>query len=72
MNVGIIGNNLTSLTLAKALVNKKVNVTLFYKQKEKLVRTNRSIGITLKNLEFFVWVIILNPIFKVSQCIEIC
>ncbi len=53
MNVGIIGNNLTSLTLAKALVNKKVNVTLFYKQKEKLVRTNRSIGITLKNLEFF-------------------
>ena len=52
MNVGIIGNNLTSLTLAKALVNKKVSVTLFYKHNKKLIRTNRSIGITLKNLEF--------------------
>jgi len=62
MNVGIIGNNLTSLTLAKALVNKKVNVTLFYKQNEKLVKSNRSIGITLKNLSFFN-----KKIFKIDK-----
>ena len=53
MNVGIIGNNLTSLALAKALVNKKVKVTLFYKTQLKSFKTNRCIGITSKNLDFF-------------------
>ncbi len=53
MNVGIIGNNLTSLTLANALVNNKVGVTLFSKSKTASVKTNRCIGITVKNLAFF-------------------
>ncbi len=53
MNIAIIGNNLTGLTLAKALVNKKINVTLFYKFNVNSVKTNRCIGITEKNLEFF-------------------
>tara|TARA_A100000164_G_scaffold360435_1_gene374133 strand:- start:60 stop:1160 length:1101 start_codon:yes stop_codon:yes gene_type:complete len=52
MNVGILGNNLTSLILAKALANKKLNVTLFYKSKINLPKSNRCIGITSKNLEF--------------------
>ncbi len=53
MNIGIIGNNLTGLVLAKALVNKKINVTLFYKFNANSIKTNRCIGITEKNLEFF-------------------
>lgn len=53
MNVGIIGNNLTSVSLAKLLVNKKVYVTLFVKSKSSTRKTNRSIGITQDNLEFF-------------------
>ena len=53
MNVGIIGNNLTSVSLAKLLVNKKVDVTLFIKSKSTKLKTNRSIGITQNNLDFF-------------------
>tara|TARA_B100001113_G_scaffold337398_1_gene318625 strand:- start:2184 stop:3284 length:1101 start_codon:yes stop_codon:yes gene_type:complete len=53
MNVVIIGNNLTSLTLANALVNNKVGVTLFSKFKLDPFKTDRCIGITLKNLIFF-------------------
>ena len=62
MNVGIIGNNLTSMTLAKALVNKKVKVTIFYKASLKKVKTNRCIGITSNNLDFFN-----KKIFKVNK-----
>ena len=53
MNVAIIGNNLTSLTLSKALVSKKIKVTLFYNSKNNLKKTNRCIGLTSKNLNFF-------------------
>ena len=62
MNVGIIGNNLTGLILAKALVNKKVKVTLFHKSKLKEIKTNRCIGITSKNINFFN-----TEIFKINK-----
>ncbi len=62
MNVGIIGNNLTGLILAKALVNKKIKVTLFHKTKSKEVKTNRCIGITSKNIDFFN-----TKIFKINK-----
>ena len=52
MNIGVIGNNLTSLTLSKALVNKKINVTVFCKYKKKFNKSYRSLGITEKNIEF--------------------
>ena len=62
MNIGIIGSNLTSLTLAKALVNKKINVTLFYKSRLKLFNSNRCLGITLQNLDFFN-----KKVFKIDE-----
>ena len=34
MNVGIIGNNLTSLALAKALVNKNIYVDIIQEKKK--------------------------------------
>ena len=52
MNICVIGNNLTSLALSKALVNKKINVTIFYNYKNKVLKSNRSIGITSKNIDF--------------------
>ena len=35
MNICVIGNNLTGLALSKALVNRKINVTIFYNFKKK-------------------------------------
>lgn len=34
MKISIIGNNLTGLILSKALVNKNINVKLFYNPKK--------------------------------------
>ncbi len=62
MNIGIIGSNLTSLTLAKALVNKKINVTLFHKSSLKPFKSNRCLGITNQNLDFFN-----EKIFKIEK-----
>jgi 2-octaprenyl-6-methoxyphenol hydroxylase len=53
MNVCIIGDGLTSLSLAKNLVNKKINVQIYQKKKTNNPLSNRTIGITKKNLEFF-------------------
>ena len=52
MNICVIGNNLTSLALSKALVSKKINVTVFYNYKKKYLKSNRSIGITNENTNF--------------------
>ena len=52
MNICVIGNNLTSLALSKALVSKKINVTVFYNYKKKYLKSNRSIGITNENINF--------------------
>ncbi len=52
MKISIIGNNLTGLILSKALVNKNINVKLFYNPKKNTKKTNRTIGIAKKNMDF--------------------
>ena len=53
MNVCIIGDGLTSLSLAKNLINKKINVHIYYKNKIQKITRGRTIGISKNNLEFF-------------------
>ena len=53
MNVCIIGDGLTSLSLAKTLINKKINVHIYYQNKTKELTPSRTIGISKNNLEFF-------------------
>ena len=53
MNVCIIGDGLTSLSLAKNFINKKINVHIYYKSKNQKLTPSRTIGISKKNLEFF-------------------
>ena len=52
MRVCIIGSGLSSLTLAKALVNQKIYVENFSKKKIKINDKSRTIGITKSNIEF--------------------
>ena len=61
MNVCIIGGGLTSLTLAKILINKKINVHNYQKKIDE-VKSSRTIGISKKNLEF-----IEKEIYKFSK-----
>jgi len=53
MNVCIIGDGLTSLSLAKNLINKKINVHIYHQDKIENLTSNRTIGISKNNLEFF-------------------
>ena len=53
MKVSILGNNLTSLALAKALVKKEISVDLFYEKKNTKIDTTRTIGISKSNIDFF-------------------
>ena len=53
MNICIIGDGLTSLSLAKNLINKKINVHFYHKNKIKNLLSSRTIGISKNNLEFF-------------------
>ena len=53
MNVCIVGDGLTSLTLAKNLINKKINVHLYKKDKIRNLSPGRTIGISKNNLKFF-------------------
>ncbi len=53
MNVCIVGDGLVSLTLAKALVNKGINVDLFSSKKVKKINKSRTIGISKINIDFF-------------------
>ena len=53
MNICIIGDGLTSLSLAKNLINKKINVHIYHKNKSKSLSSSRTIGISKNNLEFF-------------------
>ena len=53
MNVCIIGDGLTSLALAKNLVNKKIKVHIYHKKKLNNLLFSRTIGISKNNLEFF-------------------
>ena len=52
MNVCILGTGLTSLTLAKALVNLGINVDLVSNEKKKK-KDKRTIGISRSNIDFF-------------------
>ncbi|MDB4846307.1 FAD-dependent monooxygenase [Candidatus Pelagibacter sp.] len=62
MNICLIGNNLTSLLLAKALINKKIKVTMYYKNKYHIGDNTRTIGISSNNTEF-----IQREIIKVNK-----
>ena len=53
MNICIIGDGLTSLSLAKSLTNKKINVHFYHKNKIENLSSSRTIGISKNNLEFF-------------------
>ena len=53
MKVCIIGNGLSSLTLAKALVNQKIYVELISQKKNQKINPSRTLGISKSNTEFF-------------------
>ena len=53
MKVSIIGNGLSSLTLAKALVNQNIQVDLITEKKIKSLNQSRTIGVSKANVEFF-------------------
>jgi 2-octaprenyl-6-methoxyphenol hydroxylase len=61
MKVCIIGDGLTSLSLAKNLINKKINVHIYHKKIINKLSLNRTIGISKNNLEFFKKEILLIP-----------
>ena len=53
MNVCILGNSLTSLSLAKALVNLNLNVDIISNKENYKIDVSRTIGLTASNIEFF-------------------
>jgi 2-octaprenyl-6-methoxyphenol hydroxylase len=53
MNICIIGDGLTSLSLAKNLINKKIKVHFYHKNKIEYSSSSRTIGISKHNLEYF-------------------
>ena len=53
MNICIIGDGLTGLSLAKNLINKKINVHFYHKNKIENLSLSRVIGVSKNNLEFF-------------------
>ena len=53
MKICILGDSLTSLALAKILVNKKIKVDVLCEDKEINYSNSRTLGITKKNYEFF-------------------
>ena len=50
MNICLIGDSLTSLVLAKNLINKKIKVSIYYSKINKF--KNRTLGISKDNLDF--------------------
>ena len=53
MNICIIGDGLTSLSLAKILIKKKIKVHIYQKKIIHRISSSRTIGISKSNLEFF-------------------
>ena len=53
MTVCIIGSGLSALTLAKALVNKKIYVDIFMSKKKNQINKSRTIGISKSNFDYF-------------------
>ena len=52
MTVCILGNSLTALTLAKALVNHEIEVDLYFNKKNYKISDSRTIGIANNNVDF--------------------
>ena len=52
MNVCLLGDGLTSLTLAKTLINNKIKVFMHYENDKKPLKQNRTIGISSNNFDF--------------------
>ena len=53
MNICIVGDGITSLSLAKNLINKKINVHIYHKNKTENLSSSRTIGISKNNLRYF-------------------
>ena len=53
MKISILGNNLTSLTLAKTLTNQGIAVDIFSDKKKKKFDNNQTLGISKTNVDFF-------------------
>jgi 2-octaprenyl-6-methoxyphenol hydroxylase len=53
MNICIIGDGLTGLSLAKNLINKKINVHIYCENRTTKISPNRTIGISRSNIDFF-------------------
>jgi len=53
MKVGILGDGITSLTLAKALVNADIYVDVISNDSKRIINKSQTIGITKSNIEFF-------------------
>ena len=53
MRVCIIGDGLSSITLAKALTNENIYVDIFSQKKKNSLNKSRTIGISKSNVEFF-------------------
>ena len=53
MRVCILGGGLSSLTLAKALVNQNIYVDLIGQKQPLKINKTRTIGISKSNVEFF-------------------
>ena len=53
MRVCILGNGLSSLTLAKALVNQKIYVDLYQSKKKLSFSKGRTLGISKSNVDYF-------------------
>ena len=54
MKVSIIGNGLTSLSLAKTLINLGVSVDIFYEKNVKKNNRIQTLGISKTNVEFLI------------------
>jgi len=53
MTICILGNGLTALTLAKALVNCEIDVDVFFNKSNYKINDMRTIGIAKNNVDFF-------------------
>ena len=53
MNICLIGNSLTSLALAKNLINKNIKVFVYHKNTKNFKFQSRTIGISKNNFDFF-------------------
>ena len=53
MKVCILGSGLTTLTLAKALINQNIFVDIFDQKKSSFVNKSRTLGISSSNVNFF-------------------